>query len=77
MKRTCLLGKRWPGCNLEDGRWPGVSSIKVKGRDIWTALNAGAGRAVSGATADVDREGLILCFEVARYSGFLDDSSLA
>lgn len=77
MKRTCLLGERRPGWNLEDGRWPGFSSMKVKGRDIWTVLNAGAGRVGSDTKAGLDRGGLMLRFEKSSSSVLLDCSSFA
>lgn len=76
MKRTCLLGEMWPGWNLEDGRWPGFSSMKVKGRDIWTALNADASTAASDTTAELDRAGLMLRSAFAGSSRFAFCSSL-
>lgn len=76
MKRTCLLGVRRPGWNLDDGRWPGFSSMKVKGRDIWTVLNADADR-VGSDTVRLDRGGLMLRFGVAISSMLVEFSSFA
>lgn len=76
MKRTCLLGERRSVLNLEDGRWPGFSSMKVKGRDIWTVLNAGAAR-VGSDTARLDRGGLMLRFGIAISSVLVDCSSFS
>lgn len=78
MKRTCLLDERRPGCKLEDGRWPGFSSMKVKGRDIWTVLNAGEDRIGSGSdTVELDRGGLVFGFGTAISSVLVDCSSFS